>query len=483
MHLEPPTALQDERFLLLCALGQGGMASVYRAFDRIEQRIVALKVLRDRAREGPAHPLSTEYEAWTRLRHANVVQAFELSVARRGPLACGTPYLVLEHVEGPSLERGAGATPLAPAELERIALQLLRGLAHVSDSGLVHRDVKPSNVLVAREGGRTCYKLTDFGLAVPRGQADESGCISGSLPYVSPESLLGRPLDSRADLYALGILLFQLATGRLPMAGTRLDEILRWHLVGPPADPRRTRPRVPEHLARLVRRLTARDPDERPRDPREALRLLERVGPSEAAETVPCVEASSALPAGVRLALDAVRLGASRTLRLDPRATAPGLARQLRGVAHVFGLGFHDLAARGNGGAPPLLGAVLQLLVERCGSEPDLFERFELERCLPLAAVGGVHVADRTRGARAPVPAAARRVAEFLVHGAASRGLVLHAPADGGSCPLTRGVVAALAGRLVREGAPRPHRRGLLLVLGAREAAGAAQAPVCHCAR
>ena len=94
------TPLQDERFLMLEALGRGGMGTVYRAFDRTEQRLVALKVPYEKTPAGPAHPLSEEFDRWTQLEHPNIVRAYELGHAERGPLARGTPYLVLEHVRG-----------------------------------------------------------------------------------------------------------------------------------------------------------------------------------------------------------------------------------------------------------------------------------------------------------------------------------------------------------------------------------------------
>ena len=467
----PPTysnAMQDDRFLLLRALGRGGMASVYRAFDRVEQRIVALKVLRRGETHGPGHPLAAEYEAWTRLRHPNIVEAFELAVARHGPIDPGTPYLVLEHVEGRPLDHGREMRRLAPAEIEQVGLQLLRGLEHVHAAGLVHRDVKPSNVLVASAGGCACYKLTDFGLAVERGSADEAGRVSGSLPYVAPESLLGRGLDSRADLYGLGIVLYQLATGRLPVAPARVEEILRWHLAGPPADPRRIVPRFPARLARFIRRLTAREPGERPRDPAEALILL-----GESPRRVPrSADVGPATRASLRLALDAVRRGEGRCFRLpDPGDGSPHLAAQLRAWAHVFGLAFHEIGGGPEGLEPCLVRVVQHLLIDRGGEARDCVERFALDRVLPLRRVGGVHLADGARLERPLVPEAAPRIADFLIESAARRGLVLLASPARLACALTRRVVATLARRLARYGRAAGCA-GLLLVLDPAERSG-----------
>jgi hypothetical protein len=338
-------ALQDERFLLLETLGHGGMASVFRAFDRVEQRVVALKAPADTDRAGPSNPLSTEFEVWSRLQHPNVVQAYELGTARTGPLTPGAPYLVIEHVRGGPLNRVLRVGREAPAAIEDVAVQLLRGLGHVHDAGLVHRDLKPGNVLV-RVGrrGSAQVKLTDFGLAVNRGLRGEAGTISGSLPFVAPEVLLGRPLDGRADLYGLGILLYHLATGEMPARSRKVDDLMRWHLAGPPADPRRARPRFPGRLARFIARLTARMPEQRPGDGAEALSLLGagRRWASPRRTGALC----RGLRARLRLAMDAARLGARRLFVLPRgRASSRELERQAGVWSQIHGLLFHRLDA------------------------------------------------------------------------------------------------------------------------------------------
>ena len=266
------TPLVDERFLLLETLGQGGMGAVYRAFDRHEQRLVALKVLTESAPPGPQHPLATEYDAWARLDHPNIVRALGMGVATCGPIAAGTPYLVLEHIHGAPVNRVLPAGGGDGRRVESIARQALHALDHVHASGFLHRDLKPANVLV--QSRRRQLKLTDFGLALPLGESRSVGTVSGSLPYVSPEAMLGLPLDCRADLYGLGILLYQLMTGELPVRRGGPREILRWHLGGEPADPGRIRPGLSPRLSAFVRRLTSRNRTERPASAIEALALL-----------------------------------------------------------------------------------------------------------------------------------------------------------------------------------------------------------------
>jgi serine/threonine-protein kinase len=330
--------LQDERFLLLETLGRGGMGIVFRAFDRTEQRLVALKVLGRNDRAGPAHPLSSEFDTWSRLEHPNIVRVYELRQARRGPLPAGAPYLVLEHVAGGPAHRAPCAAWLAAAGAEALARQLLAALDHVHVSGFVHRDLKPANVLVTGSRRPPRVKLTDFGLAARVGEARPPLCLSGSLHYAAPEALLGLPLDGRADLYALGILLYRLITGEHPVGPPAPPQaILGWHLSGPPADPLALRPRLSPRLARFIRRLTQRDRDARPATAREALATLGDGPPLSGRR--PVASAGAGERAALRLALDAARLGDFRVFGL-PRAR-PAAEALVREVA-IWGCALTD---------------------------------------------------------------------------------------------------------------------------------------------
>jgi eukaryotic-like serine/threonine-protein kinase len=466
MTVNSPSPLQDDRFLVLGSLGHGGMASVYRAYDRIEQRVVALKVGIDDQQAGPAHPLSAEFEAWTRLRHPNIVEAYELVTASRGPLPNGTPYLVLEHVDGLPAHESLRPGRESPDALEELSVQLLRGLEHVHGAGLVHRDVKPANLLVRRQGRMMRLKLTDFGLATNAGSADEPGQISGSLPYVAPESILGRPLDGRADLYALGILLFQLATGRLPVPGERIEDLLRWHLGGPPADPRRHCPRFPPRLARFIRRLTARDPRERPGSASDALAMLGAPAPAADPLVNPIsAPVEPALRVRLRLALDAARLGARRSFKLDAGHRDDGrLVGQLRAWTQMFGLVFYDLDQTRVPEETALVRLVMRLLIDRGDEAAATIDRFGLDRSLPLACLEGVPVSGRPRPDLPDRAGAARRIADFLLDSSHQRGLVLLVDPPRIRCALTRSVVALLRRRLRRPWPAKPGRGGLLLL-------------------
>jgi hypothetical protein len=468
------TPLLDDRFLLLESLGSGGMGRVFRAFDRVEERWVAVKVPFSRERSGPAHPLSAEYEAWSRLRHPNIVQAYELGRAERGPIARGTPYLVLESFRGLPADRALmpGKTPCR--HLEPFVRGLLEAVAHVHRCGLVHRDLKPGNVLVAparRGPGR--LKLTDFGLAAEAGRTGTPGCISGSIPFVAPETLLGGPVDGRADLYGVGILVYYLTTGTMPWGRRDPGDVLRWHLEGPPADLRKLRC---DRFARFVERMTARDPARRPDTAEEAISLLG--GPEGIRRVRDVPRTDRAALARLRLAIDAARLGARRPFPLPASSVKRrSWIREARVLSQVHGLRFLHLRGRRRKGSSNLAQVVLRLLVDRGADVRAMITKHKLHRGLPLGMLGGLPVWDRLgrdEGGLEPsdLRATARGVVRLVMSASRRRTLVLAVDDGASDDPLARLVLEALA----REWDDRSDRsRGGLLVLV--PAVSAASAP------
>jgi len=414
------TPLQDERFLMLEALGRGGMGTVYRAFDRAEQRLVALKVPCEPGSAGPAHPLSVEFDRWAQLKHPNIVRAYELGHAERGPLPPGTPYLVLEHVRGRPAHHVFPAGRMNESVVEDLAVHVLSALAHVHAAGYLHRDLKPGNVLAcAGPGRRARFKLTDFGLASKIGQGNGIGVFSGSLPYVAPEALLGAPLDGRADLYGLGVLLYRIVTGEMPVCGGP-REVLEWHLKGPAADPSRTRPGLSPRLRRFICRLTMRRRGDRPPSAVRALEILDVRLPTAARREPPALAARGAL-ASLRLALDAVRLGAQRVFRLPESArTGDLLLRELSVWSQIRGVRFYRIP----GDVERL---VLRLIAERGADGANLIRRFSLQRWLPLETVGQLVLLEPSRGGMRPraLRPAARAIGDLILDCAAHRPLVL----------------------------------------------------------
>jgi hypothetical protein len=411
-------SLLGDRYLLLDELGRGGMATVYRAFDRVRQRIVAIKLQSSPEPAGPAHPLSSEFDAWSRLRHPNIARVIDLQVTRNGPGTRGAPFLVLEQARGLPADRALQPGRAPCAVVEGFAVQTLRALRHVHAAGLVHRDIKPSNLIADVTGRRLRQvKLIDFGLAARQGTREEPGRLSGSLPFVSPEALLGLPLDGRADLYGLGIVLHLLLAGRLPAPSRDVESLLRWHLVGCPADPARSRPAVPPRLRRLIHDLTERDPSSRPAGADEALALLGAAPDGRRTDRSPADGRGAR--AALRLALDAARLGSRRPFPLPrPPRLAAELLREARVWSRTRGIGFHRLQTGATGGRRSLGGMLLRLLLDRGEPARRLARRHGLEDwvcpgLLPSWAAGPVRgKAGRPVAREGPLR---RRRAEALV--------------------------------------------------------------------
>jgi hypothetical protein len=442
---------------------------VFRAYDRVYGRDVAIKALHEAKASDPVHPLALEFAAWSRLRHPHVVRAYELLRASSGPLPPGTPYLVLELVRGLPVHRALCAGAVNPCVLEELARRVLRALAHIHQAGLVHRDLKPGNVLVgpSRRGlGRV--KLTDFGMASEPGQAGRPGHISGSIPYVAPETIVGLAVEGRADLYGLGVLLFYLATGRLPLASSSPERWLCWHLEGPPADPRRIRPELSGRFAELVLRLTARAREARPASAADALCILG--SPPARATCEVAHELPLAERARVRFALDDVRAGAVRELKLPSNVGHARTARrELKTLAATLGVTCMTLDRTTGARVSSLARIVLTLLLELGPGARSLIEDHDLHRALPLALVAGVPVWDRLGHDenRARRPAAVRvvaaRVAAFFFAAARQRPLALILDPSASNDPLAAEVVARLRRGVARAKDARSASGGFLL--------------------
>ncbi len=251
------------RYRLGPTLGQGGMGTIYRAHDEVLDRPVAVKVL-NRAGLGTAGRarLLAEARSAARLNHPNIVSVYDAGETD------GLAYIVMELVEGDTLQ-GRGDLPGTVA----LVRQICAALAHAHAHGVIHRDLKPENVLVSADG---TAKLSDFGLARSvSSRLTEDGAVAGTVFYLAPEILQGREIDGRADLYALGVMLYELTTGKLPFAGEEPVAIISQHLYAAPMPPRAHNPALPTALEAIILRLLAKDPVDRPATADEVSRLLE----------------------------------------------------------------------------------------------------------------------------------------------------------------------------------------------------------------
>ena len=248
------------RYELQENIGVGGMASVYKAHDRLLERNVALKILDERYVDDEEYVerFRREARAAAQLSHPNIV-----TVIDRGS-DDSRQYIVFEYVEGETLKDLINRSgPLPVRHALELALQVARGLAFAHQFGLVHRDVKPQNVLLNGDGQA---KVTDFGIArsldVEHG-VTQTGTVLGTSNYIAPEQASGERVDQQSDIYSLGVVVYELLTGEVPFTGDNFVAVAMKHMSEPPPPVRDRRPDVPARLAAAIDRTLAKDPADR----------------------------------------------------------------------------------------------------------------------------------------------------------------------------------------------------------------------------
>jgi len=249
-----------ERYRLIEEVGQGGMAVVYRAQDETLKREVAIKILHQHlAGEADSKArLEREAQAVAKLRHENILEIFDYSGT-----GSATSFIVTEFIDGETLKQFLAKHQPRFAEVAAlIAVEVCGALGHAHGLGVIHRDVKPENVMIRKDG---LIKLMDFGIAqvLDFQRMTVTGQLLGSPAYMAPEIIEGKPLDFRTDVFSVGIMLYLLATGQLPFSGKNPHEVLRRIAEGKFADPRTIAPGVDQRLARIISRALARQPDDR----------------------------------------------------------------------------------------------------------------------------------------------------------------------------------------------------------------------------
>jgi eukaryotic-like serine/threonine-protein kinase len=274
-----PGQLIGGRYRLLERLGRGGMAVVWRAADDVLGRDVAVKMLAPQlvADPGVLARVRAEARAAGGLRHANVVEVHDYGETHENGQIL--PYVVMELVEGRTLAEVLAAGPLPWHQAVHVCGQVAAALAAAHAQGVVHRDVKPANVMV----GRTQVKLVDFGVSAAVGAMDDQdGQILGTPAYLAPERIRGGPARPATDVYALGLLLYLALAGHLPWTASTTTQMLKAHCYAPPAPLPPVRG-LPAAVARLVRRCLAKQPADRPSAAEVADVLADFAGPSRRA--------------------------------------------------------------------------------------------------------------------------------------------------------------------------------------------------------
>ena len=318
-------SILNSRYELERQIGEGGMARIYVGRDRRLNRRVAIKIPQQRLLSEPDFLARFRHEAQAAamLSHPNIVDIYD--VGQDGDL----PYIVMEYVDGVDLKTIINReAPLTVDRTLRLAEQIARGLHAAHRAGMIHRDVKPQNVLVTADGQA---HVTDFGVAKSHLSTalTETGIAFGTVDYLAPEQAQGQPATVQSDLYALGVVLYEMLTGQLPFSGDTALAVAMRHVSEPPVAPRRLNPNIPVGLERLILRMLAKDPAQRPRSAEEFARLLSSYHQLASQETT--INASLSRPAAQGMANSPPRLsptGTSGRLPVPPRPTTPRAPRQ-----------------------------------------------------------------------------------------------------------------------------------------------------------
>jgi eukaryotic-like serine/threonine-protein kinase len=261
------------RYQIVAELGRGSMGVVYKAHDPQIDRPIALKVLReDRVTSDDfVRRFLKEAMAVGRLSHPGIVTVYDIGQDH------GTIYIAMEFLKGKPLDELMATRKFTLQEIVDIGIQTAQALHYAHKNGIVHRDIKPPNIIYSSEG---TIRVTDFGIAHiedPSGhQMTQAGEILGTPLYMSPEQVAGQPLDGRSDIYSLGVILYQLTTGRRPFQGPTLAAVFRAITQDTPEQPHLSDPAIPEPLSRLIMKLLDKDPAKRFADGHDLIEALQK---------------------------------------------------------------------------------------------------------------------------------------------------------------------------------------------------------------
>ena len=267
--LKPGMYLQG-RYEIIEKIGSGGMADVYKARCHTLNRLVAVKVLKEEfsSNESFVNRFKMEAQAAARLSHPNIVNVYD--VIDEGD----SHYIIMELIEGITLKSYiAKKGRLEVKETIGIAIQVAQGMSAAHQHNIIHRDIKPQNIIVSRDGK---VKVADFGIARAASSNTQDLNAMGSVHYISPEQAKGEPVDARSDIYSLGITMFEMVTGRLPFDGENTLSVAMAHLENPITPPKVCNPDIPESLEQIILKCTEKRPEDRYGSAEEVIADLRR---------------------------------------------------------------------------------------------------------------------------------------------------------------------------------------------------------------
>jgi len=327
--------LQNGRYAILKKLGEGGKGVVYKARDTVLNRVVAIKMLKSAVLSEEAYSrFIREAQVVAKLNYPNIRSIYDIGKED------DKQFFVLEFVDGMGLRELMGTYPEGKCDIQtvlRISIDVCGALLYAHSQGILHRDIKPENILITEEG---TAKLTDFGLAKMLGQPSitEEGIVVGTVAYVAPEIALGKGADARSDLYSLGAVLYEMATGRPPFPGEDPVKVIFSHIHDYPVSPSKLNPKVPQALAECIMKLLEKEPGKRFQTATDLLKVLRDVAEGYLREVlVPSHKPSVVVPSP--------RPSAVREIQLINRVEEMGLLREAV-----------DRAVRGEGGLVFLYG-------------------------------------------------------------------------------------------------------------------------------
>ncbi|PYU25771.1 MAG: hypothetical protein DMG30_04205 [Acidobacteria bacterium] len=251
------SGMQLGRYEILEAIGRGASSTVFKARDTLIGRIVAIKTLQSGLND-PAwrERFMAEARIVGQLSHPRIVKLHDVGIDE----ITGAPYLVMEYVVGETLEQHMAARKTEPQQACGWGAALARALAYAHEQGIIHGDVKPANIMINQDGR---VMLTDFGIARFSAQISQNGGLRGTPAYLSPEQIEGKPTDGRSDLFSLGIILYQLATGQRPFQSDSVQAVCAQILKAKIAPPTKVNPLLPRAFDGIVTRCLARNPEDR----------------------------------------------------------------------------------------------------------------------------------------------------------------------------------------------------------------------------